>query len=129
MKRKIIDLIAEAARKAHEAGALTSDDLPAVALEEPKIGQHGDFATNFAMLSAKSQQMAPRQIAQAIVDHLEDRDNLLERVEIAGPGFINFRYGTAWLTDALADLVAAGERYGRTGAGQGRSAIPGPRKW
>jgi arginyl-tRNA synthetase len=70
MKHKIIALIAAAARKAHETGTLASDDFPPVALEEPKIGQHGDFATNFAMLSAKAQKMAPRQIAQAIVDHL-----------------------------------------------------------
>ena len=120
MKHKIIDLIAAAARKAHEAGALASDDFPPVALEEPKIGQHGDFATNFGMLSAKAQKMAPRRIAQAIVDHLEDTDNLLERVEIAGPGFINFFVAPQAWAPWVEQVLNQGNAYGACNLGRGK---------
>ena len=120
MKHKIIALIAAAARKAHETGTLASDDFPPVALEEPKIGQHGDFATNFAMLSAKAQKMAPRRIAQAIVDHLEDTDHLLERVEIAGPGFINFFVAPQAWAPWVEQVLDQGNAYGACKIGRGK---------
>ena len=87
----IRQIVLEAARRAHAAGDLRSGDFPADAVvEEPKIESHGDFATNFAMLSAKAQKMAPRQIAQVLVDHLDDPRGYVDRAEIAGPGFLNF---------------------------------------
>ena len=70
MKSAIQEWILSAARKAHAAGVLPSDLFPVVEVDEPKSDAHGDFATNFAMLSAKSQKLAPRKIAQALVDHL-----------------------------------------------------------
>ena len=120
MKTKIIELISAAARNACASGALPSDTFPDVTVEEPKAGAHGDFATNFAMLSAKEQKMAPRKIAQAVVDHLDDTTGLLDRVEIAGPGFINFfiRAG-AWAP--LVDQVLRQDRdFGACDVGHGR---------
>jgi arginyl-tRNA synthetase len=120
MKHHIIELIAAAARHAHDAGALPSDEFPPVELEEPKIEAHGDFATNFAMLSAKAQKMPPRKIAQALVDHIEDADHLLERVEIAGPGFINFFIqSTAW-GPRVGQILEQNHAYGASKIGQGR---------
>jgi len=120
MKHHIIDLIAAAARHAHDAGALPSDEFPPVELEEPKFESHGDFATNIAMLSAKAQKMAPRKIAQALVDHIEDADHLLERVEIAGPGFINFFIQpTAW-GPRVGQILEQNHAYGASKIGQGR---------
>jgi arginyl-tRNA synthetase len=120
MKHLVIDLIAAAARKAHEAGALPSDDFPPVEVEEPKIEVHGDFATNFAMLSAKAQKMAPRKIAQALLDNLEDENHLLDRVEIAGPGFINFFIRpTAW-APWVKQVLDQNLAYGASNIGRGQ---------
>jgi arginyl-tRNA synthetase len=120
MKHNIIDLIAAAARHAHDAGALPSDEFPPVELEEPKFEAHGDFATNFAMLSAKAQKMAPRKIAQALMDHIEDANHLLDRVEIAGPGFINFFIQpTAW-GPRVGQVLDQDHAYGASTVGRGR---------
>jgi len=119
MKTNVIALIVLAAQKAHGAGALPSADFPAVEVEEPKMGSHGDFATNFAMLSAKVQKMAPRQIAQAIVDHLEDAEGLLTQVEIAGPGFINFFVKPQAWTPLVSQVLEQQSAFGASNIGNG----------
>jgi arginyl-tRNA synthetase len=119
MKNRIIDLIAAAAGKAHAAGALPSDAFPPVEVEVPKIETHGDFATNFAMLSARAQKMAPRLIAQALVDHLDDTQGLIARTEIAGPGFINFFVPPAAWLPVVEQVLAQDLRYGACDMGQG----------
>ena len=84
--------------------------LPEVMLEVPPQKEFGDFATNFAMQSARSLHCAPRQIAQAVVDNLDCPS--VDRMEIAGPGFINFYLKQNWTADLLANILAAGEAYG-----------------
>ncbi|MCJ8499358.1 arginine--tRNA ligase [Desulfatitalea alkaliphila] len=119
MKSRIQALILDAARQALAAGALTTDQFPEVLVEEPKNEGHGDFATNFAMLSAKTQKMAPRKIAQALVDHLGDGDGLLERTEIAGPGFVNFFLQPVAWPDLVRQVLAADHAYGTSDIGAG----------
>ena len=82
--------IKDAAQKAIDNGALKPGVLPEVMLEVPPQKEVGDFATNFAMQSARSLHCAPRQIAQAVVDNLDCAS--VEKMEIAGPGFINFYF-------------------------------------
>ncbi|MGD9368520.1 MAG: arginine--tRNA ligase [Desulfobacteraceae bacterium] len=120
MKKTIVDLITAAAQKAHASGALPSGDFPRVEIEAPKIETHGDFATNFAMLSARIQKMAPRQIAQAVIDHLEDTRGILNRVEIAGPGFINFFVEPEAWAPMVNDVLDQNSRYGATDIGKGK---------
>ena len=76
----------------------------------PPQKEFGDFATNFAMQSARSLHCAPRQIAQAVVDNLDCAS--VEKAEIAGPGFINFYLKQNWTSDLLSSIIAAGESYG-----------------
>lgn len=102
--------IKAAAQKAIDNGALKPGVLPEVMLEVPPQKEFGDFATNFAMQSARSLHCAPRQIAQAVVDNLECAS--VEKAEIAGPGFINFYLKQNWTADLLASILAAGENYG-----------------
>jgi arginyl-tRNA synthetase len=120
MKSRIQTLIINAAREALAAGALTSNQFPDVLVEAPKSDSHGDFATNFAMLAAKTQKMAPRRIAEALVTHLGDGGGLLTRTEIAGPGFVNFFVRpTAW--PALVSQVLDQDRmYGASVIGRGQ---------
>lgn len=102
--------IKAAAQKAIDNGALKPGVLPEVMLEVPPQKEFGDFATNFAMQSARSLHCAPRQIAQAVVDNLECA--AVEKAEIAGPGFINFYLKQNWTADLLASILAAGDNYG-----------------
>ncbi len=89
MKYTIKNIVIDAAKKAFEKGMLPLHQIPEVQIEETKHQSHGDFSTNFAMVSASIQKMSPRLIAQNLVEGIEKND-LIDKVEIAGPGFINF---------------------------------------
>jgi arginyl-tRNA synthetase len=102
--------------------ALTGAGLPVpddVAWEVPRDESHGDYATNVAMALARPAKKAPRQIADAIVTHFP-KSGLVERLEIAGPGFLNVFLAPDWCAEALKDVLAAGDAYGTSDAGRGR---------
>jgi arginyl-tRNA synthetase len=87
-------------------------DLPEPELLAPKQKEHGDFATNVALTLAKAAGRPPREVAQAIADALPEA-GFVERVEVAGPGFLNVFTTDVWLHDALRRVVATGSAYGR----------------
>lgn len=89
MKQIIRRTVADAVEKAFEKGLLPSDQMPDMDVEEPRHKAHGDLSSNVAMVSAALQKMPPRKIAEILVSHIETGD-LIQKVEIAGPGFINF---------------------------------------
>lgn len=119
MKNRIKKLIIEAAIEAHAKGLLSSADFPEVNLEKPKVEAHGDFSTNFAMVMASLQKMPPRNVAQAIVDQLSDSGRLLEKIEIAGPGFINFYVTPAAWHPVLLEIQKTDRRFGASELGAG----------
>ena len=88
-------------------------ELPTPELLAPKQRDHGDFATNVALGIAKRAGRPPRDVAQAIVDALEPAP-FLERAEVAGPGFVNLFTTDDWLHEALREVAARGEAYGRS---------------
>ncbi len=110
MKEKLAAVIRAAAEQGIADGVFPEAELPAVELEVPPKKEMGDFATNFAMKSAKAFHKSPRQIAEALSERFA-KDGI-ERVEIAGPGFINFYLTKDVIYDGLRAAVAAGEDYG-----------------
>jgi len=97
--------------------------LPAdVAWEVPRDPTHGDYATNVAMLLAKSHRRPPRQVAEAILAHLPGVDEI-ERAEVAGPGFLNIFLAPAYCRAGLAGILDAGERFGTDVEGRGQRAM------
>lgn len=90
MKTSIQNMVQEALTKAHTNGKLPSGDFPDINVEEPRVETQGDFAVNTAMVMAKTQKMAPRKIAEIILEHIDDADGIIAKSDIAGPGFINF---------------------------------------
>ncbi len=107
-----------------EIDGVPSDFTPE--FEKPNNPDHGDLATNAAMQLARHLRRSPRSIAEDLVARLRDRPLDPARVasiEVAGAGFINFRYADDYLADSLADLLAAGDNYGRTMEGLGLTAI------
>ena len=91
----------------------------AVELERPRDPAHGDVATNLALALAKSLKQPPRAVAERLVAALELPPGPVRKVEIAGPGFINFFLAEAQLASVLEAILAAGERYGRSDPGNG----------
>lgn len=120
MKAHIKQIILDAARAAFQNGKLNTQDFQAVDIEEPKLVLHGDFSTNFAMVNASVQKMAPKKIAQAVLNHLNDPEGIIQRTEIAGPGFINFYiHPEAW-HPVLTVIHEKDAAYGAIDLGAGR---------
>jgi arginyl-tRNA synthetase len=88
-------------------------------LERPREAGHGDLATNLAMVLAGKRKTNPRALAREIVEQLSLPETVVSKVEVAGPGFINFWLAQDQLADGLRTIVAAGERYGRSDMGTG----------
>ncbi len=126
MKEKITAALKAAFEKAQTAGALPQAEVPAletlIRLEVPKDKQHGDFACNLAMVLAKALRMAPRAIAEALIANL-DADADVEKVEVAGAGFINFYLSSNWLYETMEQIEAQGESYGKIDMGKGKKVM------
>lgn len=110
IKEILAQAIVAAATKAQGAGVLPAGDLTTAALEVPPQKEFGDFSTNFAMKNTKILKCNPRLIAQAIIDNLDCP--FVDRMEIAGPGFLNFYLKSDWLYVMLGEIVKAGKNYG-----------------
>ena len=113
-RQQAAQAVLAAYQKAAAAGVLPEAELPAVAVEIPKDASNGDFASTFAMQCAKPLRMAPRKIAEAIVANLSLEDTCFEKIEIAGPGFLNFTLGATWYQDAVRAVESCGANYGRS---------------
>ena len=110
IKSVLTEAIIKTAKAAITAGVVKDGILPEVLLEVPPKKEFGDFATNFAMQSARALRCNPRVLAQYIVENLDC--SYVKKAEIAGPGFINFYLDPDWVYDMLAQIVEAGENYG-----------------
>ena len=122
MKTLLHALVAQGIEALRAAGTVPADAAtPDFVIERPKTREHGDFASNAAMLLAKAARSNPRALAQALVAALPASADVA-RVEIAGPGFINFHLAPgAWQREA-ATALREGSDYGRNGSGRGRVA-------
>ncbi len=103
------------AELARVAAALGAEGV-SVELQTPREKGHGDVATNLALALAKTLKAPPRKVAEQLVAGLRLPPGLVAAVEIAGPGFINFRLGAGLLAETLRAIVAAGDAFGREGA-------------
>jgi len=119
IKKAIRDLITASAERARESGELTFETMPAFEVEATKHAEHGDLAANLALVLAKQARMAPRKVAQAIIDHLSAPKDMLLKVEIAGPGFINFFIADAYWYRVIAEIHRMGTAYGNSNLGAG----------
>ncbi|CAM4111640.1 arginine--tRNA ligase [Listeria booriae] len=114
------DLIAIIKNAVVGALGLEEADVPAILLEVPKDKQHGDYSTNVAMQLARVAKKAPKVIAEAIVDAIGEDHAIINKVEIAGPGFINFYLDNAYLTALVPVIMDADTAYGESNTGQGK---------
>ena len=102
-----------------KAGLATEEQIPDVVLETPKDKANGDYATNMAMQLARIAKKAPRMIAEQLVENFDQSKASIEKIEIAGPGFINFYMNNSYLTDLIPTILEQGPDYGKTNVGGG----------
>lgn len=119
MKQQLQSLINAAIKKLQADGKLPKGIEPQIQVSRTRDKQHGDFASNIAMLLAKNSGHKPRELAQMIIDNLAVPKQI-DNIEIAGPGFINFYITDSAALEAIADILAKKEVYGRTEIGKGK---------
>ena len=117
---QIEDLIAKAVEKAFSAGVLPASESAPFIIEVPADKRNGDFSTNAAMVNAKNFRLPPRKIAETIVSFASNEGTYFEKIEVAGPGFINFFLNDAYYADVLLDIRKAGDSYGKSDYGKGK---------
>jgi arginyl-tRNA synthetase len=119
VKELIAQILAGAVARLQKNGDLPADSAPAILVERTRDREHGDFASNLAMTLAKTARCKPRELAERLVAAI-DRDEQIERIEIAGPGFINFFLGPDAYHAVIDEILEQAAGYGRSyrGAGQ-----------
>ena len=122
-KQSIDGLLENAYKKAVAAGQLPEGGLPTGNVEIPKDEKNGDYAANHAMSGAKTLKMPPRKIAEALCANIELTDSYFSSVEIAGPGFLNFRLSPKWFCAVLNAVRAEGRDYGCSNEGAGERVM------
>ena len=120
-KQHIEQLIRSALDNLQQAGKLSAE-VPAIQIDATKDKQHGDFATNIALMMSKAAQRKPRELAEMITQALPASPKIA-KVEIAGPGFINFFLTDDALNSVISDIIADGKNYGRSHVGKGKRAL------
>lgn len=117
------NLLNDAVNKACENGELCSGQDLDFAVEIPADRSHGDFATNIAMVSAKVFRLPPKKIAEIIISNLNLENTMFKKVEVAGPGFINFFLSNLFYISVLRDIENLGSNYGRSNFGKGKKVM------
>jgi|LSQX01.2.fsa_nt_gb arginyl-tRNA synthetase len=123
IKKQIDKTVRDALGKAYRSGELPEIEVEDIVIETPREKEHGDFSTNIAMQGAKSAQKAPRQIAEILIRNMELNNTYIDKVEVAGPGFINFHLKNSWLYDCLKVIEKEKEDYGRVNEGKGMKVM------
>ena len=111
-KEQVRQLTQRAYRACVEAGTLPGGIETVPAVEIPKDTANGDYTTTFCLAAAKAMKMNPRQVAQTLIDAMALEGSYFTAVELAGPGFLNFRLGGKWYADTVSVIEAEGEKYG-----------------
>jgi arginyl-tRNA synthetase len=123
MKQTVTEILLRALNRAKEKGELKLEQQPSITLDTPRDKGHGDLATTLALVLAKPESKPPRKIAEIIVGNIDDPDKVLEKTEIAGPGFINFSFRQDRWKQTLFDIEAEGARYGLRDIGRGEKVL------
>ena len=122
-KDSVNEILQKAYLRAAEKGQLPAGATLSGTVEIPKDTANGDFAANHAMTGARALHMAPRKIAEALIENAELAGTWFASLEAAGPGFLNFRLADSWYADVLTSITGEGENYGRLDEGKGKKVM------
>lgn len=121
IETRLQELIRQSLAACAREGVCAAHPDLAIEIEAPKAASHGDLATNAALVIASKEGKKPRDIAQAIVEHLPADEKLVAGTDVAGPGFINFTIKPVYYLNLLHDVFESGESYGCLSLGNGKS--------
>ncbi len=123
IRQQIKDAVINSINKSVETGELPSLEITDITIEIPREKGHGDFSTNVAMQITKTAKKAPRQIADTIIKNISTDGTYIEKVECAGPGFINFTLDNKYLYETISIIQQEKENYGRINIGNGKKVM------
>jgi arginyl-tRNA synthetase len=118
VRTELKNMITNAVNEAREKGLLNLAVVPEFHIQQPEQQKHGDLAVSLPLMIAREAKMPPRKVAETIVHRIPESD-LVEKIEIAGPGFINFFLTDGWLHDLLCTIHDKANEFGRTNIGRG----------
>ena len=122
-KQQVAELVNAAYLAAAEKGELPAGLTLGGSVEIPKDTANGDYAANYAMASAKLMRMPPRKVAETLVSNMELDGSWFESVDVAGPGFMNFRMGGKWYSDVLKNVAEEGDSFCNCNIGEGKKLM------
>ncbi|AEM74407.1 arginine--tRNA ligase [Caldicellulosiruptor acetigenus] len=122
-KQQIQTVVQNAIKHCIDKGIFELDSIPDIMIEKPKEKSHGDFATNIAMELTRKLKKNPREIAQSILSSVDLSNTFIEKVEVAGPGFINFFFKKDWLYKVVDVILSEGDDYGKVNIGNGKKVM------
>ncbi len=122
LNETIQHIVAQALEAARQEGMLRLETIPEIQVERPGNSDHGDFATNLPLKLARATRINPLELAQSLAAHIATGD-VIDRVEAAQPGFINFYLNESWLQQQVETVRQAGNQFGNTASGQGQKMM------
>ncbi|MDP6498684.1 MAG: arginine--tRNA ligase [Dehalococcoidia bacterium] len=122
LNETIQHIVAQALEAARQEGVLRLETIPEIQVERPGNSDHGDFATNLPLKLARATRINPLELAQSLAAHIATGD-VIDRVEAAQPGFINFYLNESWLQQQVETVRQAGNQFGNTESGQGQKMM------
>ncbi len=122
-KSQVKEIIMSALGRMVSEGKIPAEPLPPFQVTIPADVSHGDFSANAALVSAKALKNNPRAIAQMIVENAELAGTAFDKIEVAGPGFLNFFIGAGWFSDVVENTIKLGDEYGKTDMGKGKRVL------
>ena len=122
-KQQVTELVTEAYLAAAEKGELPAGLTLNGSVEIPKDTANGDYAANYAMASAKLMRMPPRKVAETLIENMKLDGSWFESVDVAGPGFMNFRMGSKWYSDVLKNVAEEGDSFCNCNIGEGKKLM------
>ncbi len=122
-KQQVTELVNAAYLAAAEKGELPAGLTLGGSVEIPKDTANGDYAANYAMASAKLMRMPPRKVAETLAANMALEGSWFESVEVAGPGFMNFRMGGKWYSDVLKNVAEEGDSFCNCDIGEGKKLM------
>ena len=122
-KQQVTELVTEAYLAAAEKGELPAGLTLNGSVEIPKDTANGDYAANYAMASAKLMRMPPRKVAETLIANMKLDGSWFESVDVAGPGFMNFRMGSKWYSDVLKNVAEEGDSFCNCNIGEGKKLM------
>ena len=122
-KSEITEIIMKALGALVAEGKIPAEPLPAFSVTVPADNAHGDFSANAALVSAKALKTNPRALGEMIKDAIELKGTLFGKIELAGPGFLNFFLGDSWYDEVVSETISLGADYGKTNLGNGKRVL------